>query len=220
MPAHPPFRRRLLVEGAKDLRVIPYLMEANGVSWPDDRKHAPVQIRDEGGSKLLPFLESEEFHVEVREPSLMALGVILDSDGGADHTWRRVRHRCSAFVENLAETIPPEGLIAATTSGKRFGVWIMPDNRSVGMMESFLKYLVPTASADSWTFARQSVVEARQHGATYREVQTDKANMHTWLAWQDEPGRQLHEAIHHRILDPTSPHARPFVNWFRQLFQV
>lgn len=48
----------------------------------------------------------------------------------------------------------------------------------------------------------------------------DKADIHTWLAWRDPPGRQLHDAVKQRILRPDSPHAAPFVRWFRRTFDV
>ena len=37
----------LIVEGKTDLRVLPYLMEKNGVAWPDDNR--PVRIEDVNG---------------------------------------------------------------------------------------------------------------------------------------------------------------------------
>ena len=62
--------------------------------------------------------------------------------------------------------------------------------------------------------------EAARSGASFKDVHRRKAEIHTWLAWQDEPGKQLHEAVHHRVLDPEKPESRPFVGWFRRLFRV
>lgn len=33
----PPSRKKLLVEGAEDKRVIPYLIEANGIPWGENK---------------------------------------------------------------------------------------------------------------------------------------------------------------------------------------
>lgn len=35
-----------------------------------------------------------------------------------------------------------------------------------------------------------------------------------------EPGKSLHQAVHHRVLDPEAAGSKPFVRWFRRLFSV
>jgi hypothetical protein len=96
----------------------------------------------------------------------------------------------------------------------------MPDNRLRGMLETFLAYLVPDTSQPLWQQAVKAFEEAQRLGAPCKVAHTDKAKIHTWLAWQDPPGRQLHNAVMERILDPTSPYARGFVNWFRLLYNI
>ncbi len=71
-----------------------------------------------------------------------------------------------------------------------------------------------------YEIAGTCVAEAKRNGAPFKDVHRTKAEIHTWLAWQDEPGKQLHQAVHHRVLDPAKPESRSFVNWFRQLFDV
>ena len=104
--------------------------------------------------------------------------------------------------------------------GPRFGVWIMPDNRFHGMLEDLLIRLIPEESGLLYGLARNCVVEAARNGASFKDVHQTKAEIHTWLAWQDEPGAQLHEAVKHRVLDARKPESRPFVDWFRRLFCV
>ncbi len=54
----------------------------------------------------------------------------------------------------------------------------------------------------------------------HRDAHQHKADIHTWLAWQNPPGRQLHQAVMERILDPKHPKAQIFVNWFRDLYDL
>ena len=96
----------------------------------------------------------------------------------------------------------------------------MPDNQFSGMLEDFLVQLIPENSRDLLEIAENCVAEARRNGAPFKEVHRTKAEVHTWLAWQDEPGKQLHQAVDHRVLDPEKPESRPFVDWFRRLFQL
>ena len=96
----------------------------------------------------------------------------------------------------------------------------MPDNRFRGMLEDFLIRLIPNESRPLYDLAENCVTEAARNGASFKGAHTRKAEIHTWLAWQDEPGKQLHEAVHHRVLDPAKPESHPFVDWFRHLFRV
>ena len=110
-------------------------------------------------------------------------------------------------------------MIQENQDGLRLGVWLMPDNRSSGMLETLLLDLLPS---DDGLLAYSETVckEAKEKGAPYKDVHSDKAHIHTWLAWQDEPGAQLHEAVQRRILCPASPKSRPFVKWLRDLFGI
>ena len=208
--------KRLLVEGAKDRRLFPYLMEKNGVDWP--KENVPVYIEDLG-RKLLTKPEASAY---LKESGLRFLGVILDADDDAGASWRSVQGWFHEWFADMPDDIPAEGYISAPNGdGIRLGVWIMPDNQAHGMLETFLKLLVRDEDHELWAFAKSASDEAKsKHKAPFKPVHGDKAWMHTFLAWQDEPGPQLHEAVDHAILDPKSPHSQPFVAWFRKLFEV
>ncbi|MDJ0619196.1 MAG: hypothetical protein QNJ63_21055 [Calothrix sp. MO_192.B10] len=64
------------------------------------------------------------------------------------------------------------------------------------------------------------VTEAKSKGATFKEFHIDKANIYTCLAWQDSPGRQLHQAVKECILNPQHPQAQIFFNWFKNLYDL
>ena len=213
-PQHP---RTLLVEGATDKRVIPYLMEANGVTWPEPPHH-PVEIESWGSVDDL--LKPEAINNAVKEPGREALGVVVDANGDAAARWDQLRARCSSEFAELPERIPAEGLQVVHALGPRFGVWIMPDNRFTGMLEDLLVRLIPEDSGPRHQLARDCVAESRLSGARFRNAHQTKVEIHTWLAWQDPPGLQLHEAVNHTVLDPTRPESRPFVNWFKSLFRL
>ena len=129
--------------------------------------------------------------------------------------------RCATVSSRiLPDRIPAEGLETVHSVGARFGVWIMPDNRFKGMLEDLLVRLVPDNSSDLYGMAQNCVATARSSEAPFKDVHERKAEIYTWLAWQNPPGLRLHEAVKHRVLDPTRPESRPFVNWFRNLFRV
>lgn len=97
----------------------------------------------------------------------------------------------------------------------------MPDNVSVGMIETFLGLFVKDPSLGLWPFIDAHCRDAKRlHNAPYKDAHLDKALIHAWLAIQDPPGCQLHVAVLAKALEPTSPLADPFVKWFRALFLV
>ena len=204
--------KRLLVEGDTDKRVIPYLMEANGVVWGAGDRPV-VHIESYGGVDQM--LKPGAIEGELSATDLEALGVVVDANGDARRQWARVRHLCQAQLPSLPSSLPAAGLQVTHTSGPRFGVWIMPDNRSQGMLEDLLVQLVPSESESLFDLAGRCVEEAADCGALFKPAQRTKAKVHTWLAWQDEPGRSLHQAVDHRVLDPTKEESKPFVRWFR-----
>lgn len=209
------YPRKLLVEGETDKKVIPYLMEANGVAWP---KSPPVFIEPYGS--VDEILKPEVIELEIGGSALEALGVVVDANGDAAARWDGVKTWCGSEFPDLPDQIPAEGLEVVHSDGVRFGVWIMPDNRFTGMLEDFLLQLVPVDSRHLYELARGSVAEAKRNGAPYRDVHERKAEIHTWLAWQDPPDLRLHEAVKHAVLDPARPESRPFVDWFKSLFRV
>ena len=49
-------------------------------------------------------------------------------------------------------------------------------------------------------------------------TKTRKAVLHTWLAWQEEPGTPMGQAMTKRYLDPKIHPAPAFEAWLRELF--
>lgn len=211
-----PNPNKLLVEGEEDRRVIPQLIELNGIPWGEHRNEWIVEIEAVGG--IEEILKPGSFSAELKERNLKRLGILVDADDDPEHCWQRIRSACAGEFPRLPTVPDPAGTVVSNVEGKTLGIWLMPDNRSRGMLETFLAYLVPDGGSDLWTHACEAVAEAQSRGAPCRDAHNDKARIHTWLAWQDPPGRQLHNALIERILDPRSPYAEAFVAWFRRLY--
>ena len=210
--------KRLLVEGDEDKRVIPYLIEANGIPWGETKKKAIVEIESYDGIENM--LSHREITAQLKTSGLTALGLIVDADDNPTARWQQVRNVCLPRISNLPENLPEEGLIHQTNFGVQFGVWMMPDNKTSGMLETFLAYMIPSGGDRLWNYADEVTTEAKNLGATFKENHKDKAKIHSWLSWQNPPGRQLHNAIMERILDPQHPKAEIFINWFKTLYNL
>jgi hypothetical protein len=172
------------------------------------------------GNSADEILKQAALSARIKSAEVNILGITVDANDKFDARWSRIRSFCNGFFNAVPQQCPTEGLILQNEDGKRFGAWIMPNNQSNGMVEDFCKLLVPTVAEPIWTFARASVTEARNRGARYRDAHQEKANIHTWLAWQDPPGERMGAAITKKILDPSAPSAKVFVRWFRELYRV
>ncbi len=207
----------LLVEGDEDRRVIPQLIEANGVNWKS--KYNPVVYIDAcGGYEKL--VKPDVIPTQLKASGLSTLGIMIDADDNPLARWQSIRNASLKSIPDLPDILPEDGLIHSTSDGIKFGIWMMPDNQMRGMLETFLTYMIPTGNEALWQFAQDTVKEAKKKGAVFTEPHFDKANIYTWLAWQDPPGRQLHQAIMQRILNPKHPDAQRFVTWFKNLYDL
>lgn len=211
---------RLLVEGAEDKRVVPELIEKHGIIWEPRPKQYYAEIEDCGG--IDNILKDSFISSRFKTSNLKALGIIIDADGLSDNQPSRVSDilgQCKKIIPDFDWTLSAKGIVASDQTGKRIGLWVMPDNLNPGMLENLLLSLPPANQLDLVEQARSATQNAKaNHAAPYAAVHEHKAIIHTWLAWQDPPGRQLHQAIQENMLQPHSPIADAFVDWFRRLF--
>ena len=208
----------LLVEGEQDKRTIPYLIEANGIDW-GTRNNPIVYLNTYGGGDT-NIIEPLIISTELKASGRIALGLMVDADDSCINRWQSVRNSCIKKIPDLPKDLPEKGLIHTAPNGVKFGVWIMSDNQTQGMLETFLSYLIPDESETIWKYAQETVVKVKNKGALYKNAHLDKANIYTWLAWQNPPGRQLHNAVMEKILNPQHPKAQIFIRWFKTLYAL
>ncbi|MDP9010155.1 MAG: hypothetical protein M3N91_15860 [Pseudomonadota bacterium] len=96
----------------------------------------------------------------------------------------------------------------------------MPDNKSRGMLETFLQGLVPAEQRALMEYSERAAHEARNHGAKYTDVHLPKAVVHGWLAWMEPPGKPFGIAFQERFFDANAAAASAFQSWFRRLFEL
>jgi len=200
----------LLVEGDDDQHVVWALCKAYDL--PED-----FAVQEKGGKDPLLAGLSGYLKNPVRYPQV---GVLLDADVDLPARWKSITQRLQAAGYSLPPNPPVDGLVLNHPSddGPRIGVWLMPDNRLPGMLEDFVRLLIPTGDALAPEAERALQVIEGQGLQWYASQHRPKAFVHTWLAWQKEPGKPMGLAITKRYLDPTSPQSDVFVNWLRRLF--
>ena len=206
---------RLVVEGYEDLHCVVELMQAH-IEWADDKDSAPVHI--EIGKSATEILEPGYLTAVLKTQGVRTTGIMLDADTSPRGRYDSLRNICLSMFPGLPTRCPDSGVITESPDNRRLGIWIMPDNVSDGSLETFLKHLVPADAQPLWKHAQASVATARAMGAECHDSHVEKADLFTWLAWQDPPGQYPGRALTKKVLDPHSPSAAPFVKWFRELY--
>lgn len=206
----------LVVEGKDEQYLIPELLEKCGVLWP--RNPHPFEIQEQGGVENI--LANGFIQTKLKESRLQALGIVVDADEAPHEKWQSILREIPASYGAPA-LLPPGGLIlpGPHADGPRLGVWIMPDNQTNGMIETLIAQL-RKGTPDLLEHIDASICQARKLGAAFRTVHTDKARVHTWLAWQDPPGAPMGQAVLKNMLKVDDPILNKFVTWARKLFDV
>ena len=207
--------RVLVVEGKDELRILPELLELAGIPWP--RGAEPVRIEELDG--IANILAAGFVEATVKASGVQVVGILVDANGDPVARWAQLRARVAATYPSFPVELPVTGVVHAEAGKPRIGVWIMPDNVRSGMLETLLLAL-RVGDAALHDHAREATHQARALGAPFREPHREKAELHAWLAWQDPPGRQLHDAVRARALPPAPAVTDAFVVWFRALFEL
>lgn len=145
------------------------------------------------------------------------IGVVLDADNpNLAGKWDSISNRLIAEGYEVPKTPIKDGTIITKVGKPTIGIWLMPDNDLDGMLEDFCARLAPP---EAMTFAKRCAVEAKVLGfSSYGDTHDAKATIHTFLAWQDEPGMPLGQAVTAKALDAKQPIAEQFSNFLKTLF--
>jgi len=197
----------LLTEGDNDCHVIAAL--CNNYAVPESFGLNACGSDDLVFKKLGALLNIE---------TIETIGVVLDADN-PDFAAKWHKFQVTLNKANIQCDDNPSltgTIIPATDFHPRIGIWLMPDNRVDGMLEDFCMTL---AKRNAIYFAQECVSGAQEKGhASFIANHHSKAVVHTYLAWQDEPGRPLGQAITAKVLDPSHPLAKTFADWLKRLF--
>ena len=155
----------------------------------------------------------------IQRPEKEIIGVVIDVDQpDVRSRWQSIRGKLKNYPYVFPDAPKLDGTIIESVEDKpRLGFWLMPNNVDPGMLEDFCRQLAPD---DAIAFAEHCVTEAKEKSlATFKDVHRSKAVVHTYLAWQDEPGKPLGQSITAKALEPETEIAKTFANWLMRLFE-
>ena len=205
-------KKILLVEGTDDKHVLKHICGNRDIPHLDKvEKYGGIEKLLESLGVRLPLLNGEGD----------VIGVVIDADTDISVRWQSIRDRITDIgYQNVPDQPDPGGTILDPPAGTylpRLGVWIMPNNQTSGILEDFLRFLVPQPNI-LFDHAKASVAAIPEGERRFKQLAEPKAVIHTWLAWQEEPGRPLVPAISACFLDPNVPEVDVLADWLKRLF--
>ena len=146
------------------------------------------------------------------------IGVVVDADQDVKARWASLRDRLvKAGYTGVSQDPDPQGSIVEALDLPKLGVWLMPDNSSGGMIEDFMTFLIPPDDP-LFEHARTVVANLPATPRRFPANRATKALIHTWLAWQEEPGKPMGQAITKKFFVARGPHFDSFLSWMKRLF--
>lgn len=201
------FNKKLLVEGKDDQHVIIALCKKFDLLENFDI------INCQGIDEV--FIQ---IPVRLKESEIRTIGIIIDADTDIKKRWNSISTILNAAGYTLPINIPSNGLIINDVNKSKIGIWIMPNNNLNGMLEDFISFLIP---ADDKLLpivntTLQNIEE--QNLNKYSINHKSKALIHTWLAWQEDPGTPLGQSITKKYLSTDKETCLKLINWLTELF--
>ena len=157
----------------------------------------------------------------VNSPGHTAVGFLLDADNDPAQRWREVTDRI--MVANSEIHIPPAlagngAIIPANPDfgSPRIGIWIMPDNSSVGDLENFVTQMMPDGD-QVWPLAQAYINDIPVQHRKFESTKTAKSQVHAWLAARKHPGL-MGLAVREGDLATDGELCQRFLAWLNRLF--
>jgi len=182
----------------------------------------PKDLKGRRNSKEAVFHRLEGLLNQLHDGQITHIAVVVDADYpeyhglGCQKTIERVATIVKQFDFEL-DSVSDDGLSFKHTDGfADFGLWVMPDNQQVGMLEDWVKACVKTD--EQALFQTACLAVEGLDSPKFSPHLTAKAEVATWLAWQKQPGHGLYGAIKDDLLDHDSTLFCKMEHWLLRIF--
>lgn len=196
----------LLVEGNNDKHVVLALR---------DKYNLPKSFEITNCNDVENLIKQIPFRIK---NGTEILGVLLDADENINSRWLELKKIFEEIDFNMPNELPAEGFITTNNENIKIGIWIMPNNKTSGMLEDFLVDLV-SEDDKLMPFANEILTKIEDSKINnYKLIHKTKALIHTWLAWQKNPGNPMGQSITHNYFNTSEANCIIFSKWLDKLF--
>lgn len=160
---------------------------------------------------------------QLNDGQLTKIAIIIDADyikhgSGKQKTFDQVSNILEGFDFALRESDSDQkGFLFKHSDGlEDFGLWIMPNNHSEGMLED---WIIECVKSDEKALFDQAVNAVQNLSRPkFKAHLQSKAKVATWLAWQKIPGHGLYGAMKDGLLDENSVAYEKLSDWLQGFF--
>ncbi len=191
-----------------DLGTVTVATPKNLDAWKNTKEgvfnHLPVLL------KLLPDGRTSQ------------LAAVVDADsavngGGFAQVIQRVTNIVEPFGFAQANH-PSGGIVFRHNDGLAdFGLWVMPNNSDEGMLEDWIKGCIQPDEQALFNHAEDTVAGLPQP-QKFKEIHRTKAEVATWLAWQEHPGHGSYRAVEDGLISKNGPPYQNLAAWLGHIY--
>ena len=224
-PSSQPLDRVLLVEGQDDKHVVLHFCKQHQAALSfffldPDKDNPQVAVSERQAVSILDkdnvdkVLES--IVLEINASGRRAVGILVDANDDRAGRWDAIRNRLQRADIDPPQHLSPDGTILMTEEKPRIGIWLMPDNMSVGELEDFVVQMIPDDDP-VWDLSKRYIDGIPPQDRKFIEKKRSRAQVHAWLAAREDP-RQMGTAIKAGDLKVDGALSQKFVAWLNALF--
>ena len=157
----------------------------------------------------------DDLGADILASDRQSVGIVVDANDDALARWTAVKDRLADEGVYIPDFPEASGTIIKGEGGRpRIGVWMMPDNCSVGELEDFVVEMIPSDD-QVWPLSQRYIEEIPN--PAFRESKMLRAQLYAWLAARESP-RHMGLAIRAKDLDLDGDLCKKFVDWLMRLF--
>lgn len=170
------------------------------------------------GFKLLPQLLKQLVDGRVTHLAMVVDADMRNDNWGYENTVKLIAEKISDSGYNDRPDRYDTGLSFPHSDGlNNFGLWVMPDNRSEGMLEDWIRTAIATKESSLLNIAIDTVSRLPKP-TKFNQRHTSKANIATWMAWQKIPGKGLEAVIDDELINMNSESVANFLSWLKHTY--
>lgn len=166
-----------------------------------------------------------DFLPDLIDRTIQKLAIIIDADYdttnglGFQGVLNQIETKAKEFDFEIAEQ-SNVGIIFKHQDNEsiEFGVWIMPNNQHNGELEDFVKSCIQTEQPEQCLFLHAQKTLKILPQIKFAATDIAKAEIATWLAWQEKPGHGLYYSLYANLLNEDYPDFKNIVQWLQRVF--
>jgi len=168
-----------------------------------------IELKPKGGFEKLV----SDLHVELTPAYLQRLAVIADADDDPNARWESVKSAIARAGVSGFGQLEGKGAVLDQPSQPVVGIWLMPGNGKQGYLEHLLAEMIDVGD-QLWPYAVACVEGLSAVERRFPSARSKKAEVHTWLAWQESPGARISEAVLRQYVRTNCTAVQDFLSWF------